>query len=217
MSTQPPLLPIFVKLTGRRCLVVGAGRVALQKVESLLQCGAEVEVVAPQAIDALQSLAASGSIRLDLREYTSQDLHGAFLVIAATNLPEVNEAVFRDANARNIPINAVDDPPNCDFYFSSVVRRGDLQIAISTAGESPAFAQRLRKEIDAALPEDIGDWLRNLGQLRREILETHPAGEERNRLLSSLAHRQICDAQECPSRRLAQEQSQTIENSWWLS
>jgi siroheme synthase-like protein len=216
MSTQPPLLPIFIKLTGRRCLVVGAGRVALQKVESLLQCGAKVEVVAPQAIEELQSLATTGTIHLELREYSPDDLNEAFLVIAATNQPEVNRAVFNDANARNIPVNAVDDPPNCDFYFSSVVRRGDLQIAISTAGESPAFAQRLRQEIDAALPDDIGEWLRELGQLRREILQTHPAGEERNQLLKTLAARQICDSAECPSRKLVQDQ-QTLENPRWLS
>lgn len=216
MSNNPPLLPIFVKLAGRRCLVVGAGRVALQKVESLLQCEAAVEVIAPQAVQELEQLASAGKIQLEQREYTPKDLNGAFLVIAATNRPEVNRAVFTDANARNIPVNAVDDPPNCDFYFSSVVRRGDLQVAISTAGESPAFAQRLRREIDAALPEDIGGWLRNLGELRREILQAHPAGEERNRLLSTLANRQICDAEECPSRKLAQKQ-QTKEKSWWLT
>jgi siroheme synthase-like protein len=216
MNHQAPLLPIFVKLTGRRCLVVGAGRVALQKVESLLQCGAEVEVVAPQAVEELQSLAANGKIRLNLREYAPSDLDGAFLAIAATNRPEVNQVVFNDANARNIPINAVDDPPNCDFYFSSVVRRGDLQVAVSTAGQSPAFAQRLRKEIDALLPSDIGEWLSNLGQLRREVLETHPAGEDRNHLLGTLATRQVCNSAECPSRKLVQKQ-QNIENSWWLS
>ncbi len=185
---------------------IGAGPVALQKVESLLQCEGDVEVVAPQAVEKLQVIAAAGAIRLQLREYSPEDLEGAFLVIASTNRPEVNRAVFLDANARNIPVNAVDDPPNCDFYFASVVRRGDLQVAISTAGESPAFAQRLRKEIDAALPEDIGDWLSDLGELRREILETHPAGEERNRLLGTLANRQICEAENCPSRKLAHEQ-----------
>lgn len=205
MSSQAPLLPIFLKLTGRKCVVIGAGKIALQKVESLLQCGGLVEVVAPQAVDEIERLATSGSIRLTLREYSPEDLQGAFLVIASTDRPEVNRAVFLDANERNIPVNAVDDPPNCDFYFASVVRRGDLQVAISTAGESPAFAQRLRKEIDAALPEDIGEWLSNLGELRREILRTHPAGEERNRLLSSLANRSICEADACPSRKLAQK------------
>jgi uroporphyrin-III C-methyltransferase len=104
---------------------------------------------------------------------------------------------------RGIPCNSVDDIPNCDFFFGSVVSRGDLQIAISTAGESPAVAQRLRREIDAQLPEDLGPWLRNLGELRREVLEIHPRGEERKLLLHQLAQRQVCDSESCPSRRLA--------------
>ena len=99
---------------------------------------------------------------------------------------------------RNILCNSVDDIPNCDFFFGSVVSRGELQIAISTAGESPAFAQRLRREIDEQLPEDLGPWLENLGELRREVLATHPRGEERRLLLHELAQRQICDSALCP-------------------
>jgi siroheme synthase-like protein len=99
--------------------------------------------------------------------------------------------------------NAVDDPPFCDFYFGSVVRRGDLQIAISTAGESPAVAQRLRREIDAQLPEDLGPWLARLGSLRREVLAHYPAGEDRKRLLHTLAQRSLCESPECPTRQLA--------------
>ena len=105
---------------------------------------------------------------------------------------------------RNILCNSVDDIPNCDFFFGSVVSRGDLQIAISTAGESPAFAQRLRREIDEQLPHDLGPWLANLGQLRREVLATHPRSEERKLLLHELAHRQICDSLSCSTRQLAQ-------------
>ena len=96
--------------------------------------------------------------------------------------------------ARNILCNSVDDIPNCDFFFGSVVSRGDLQIAISTAGESPALAQRLRREIDEQLPQDLGPWLAKLGELRREVLATHPRGEERKLLLHELAQRQICDS-----------------------
>ena len=90
-------------------------------------------------------------------------------MVAATNNPEVNRAVCKEATEKNVLCNAVDDPPFCDFYFPSVVRRGDLQIAISTAGASPALAQRLRKEINAQLPLDAGDWLTELGNLRREV------------------------------------------------
>ncbi len=127
-----------------------------------------------------------------------------FVVIAATDNPEVNSAVYQGALERGILCNWVDDIPNCDFFFGSVVSRGDLQIAISTAGESPAFAQRLRREIDEQLPADLGPWLANLGQLRREVLATHPRGEERKLLLHELANRQICDSPACSARQLAQ-------------
>ena len=98
--------------------------------------------------------------------------------------------------------NAVDDPENCDFYFPAVVQRGALQIAISTAGESPALAQRLRVEIEEQLDAGTGDWLTRLGEARREVLATVPAGEQRRQLLHRLSTREICDAAECPSRKL---------------
>src|SRR6202042_3651755 len=131
------------------------------------------------------------------------DLDGNYVVIAATDSPEVNTTVYREAVERDIPCNSVDDIPNCDFFFGSVVSRGDLQIAISTAGESPAVAQRLRREIDEQLPPDLGSWLDNLGQLRREILETHPRSEARKLLLHQLAERHVCESATCPSRQLA--------------
>jgi len=124
-------------------------------------------------------------------------------VIAATDSPEVNTAVYQAAVERGIFCNSVDDIPNCDFFFGSVVSRGKLQVAISTAGESPAFAQRLRREIDAQLPLDLGPWLDRVGDLRRKVLEIHPRGEERKALLHELAHRQVCDSESCPARRLA--------------
>ncbi|MGB6746321.1 MAG: uroporphyrinogen-III C-methyltransferase, partial [Terracidiphilus sp.] len=131
------------------------------------------------------------------------DLDGNFIAIAATDSPEVNAAVYREAVERGIPSNSVDDIPNCDFFFGSVVSRGDLQIAISTAGESPAVAQRLRREIDEQLPEDLGPWLRKLGELRREVLALHPRSEERRLLQHELAQRQICDSPLCSTRELA--------------
>jgi precorrin-2 dehydrogenase/sirohydrochlorin ferrochelatase len=203
------LLPIFLKLESRPCLVAGAGEIALGKIESLLEAGARVRVVSPEARPEVQSLAAQGRAEWIARGYEPADLEGAFLVIAATNQPDVNHAVFEDATQRGILCNAVDDPPFCDFYFGSVVRRGDLQVAISTAGESPALAQRLRREIDAQLPEDLGPWLENLGGLRREVLAAYPAGEERKLLLHELAHRPVCEAEQCPSRHLALDSRRT--------
>jgi uroporphyrin-III C-methyltransferase/precorrin-2 dehydrogenase/sirohydrochlorin ferrochelatase len=197
------LLPIFLKLDGRPGLLVGAGNVALEKIGSLLTTGLRLRVVAPEANSEIRFLASEGRLEWIPRSFESSDLEGNFVVIAATNNPEVNARVYREATARGILCNSVDDPPHCDFYFGSVVSRGDLQIAISTAGESPAVAQRLRREIDEQLPRDLGPWLQNLGQLRREVLATHARGEARKLLLHELAQRQICDSPTCSTRLMA--------------
>jgi uroporphyrin-III C-methyltransferase/precorrin-2 dehydrogenase/sirohydrochlorin ferrochelatase len=185
------LLPIFLKLDGRRCLLVGAGTIALDKIGSLLKTGLRLRVIAPDARPEIRQLAAEGKLEWIDRRFELSDLDGNFLVIAATDSAEVNADVYLGAVERGILCNSVDDIPNCDFFFGSVVSRGDLQIAISTAGESPAFAQLLRREIDKLLPEDLGPWLRNLGQLRREILKTLPRNEDRKHLLHQLAQRPV--------------------------
>jgi precorrin-2 dehydrogenase/sirohydrochlorin ferrochelatase len=203
------LFPIFLKLTGRPCTVIGAGNLAESKIESLLTANARVTVIAPRANARITALADSGEITLHPREYAPGDLGGRFLAVAATDNPAVNRAVFAEAEAAGVLINAVDDPPFCDFYFPSVVRRGDLQIAISTAGASPALAQRLRKEINAILPLDAGDWLTELGNLRREVLQLEPLNAARNELLHQLASRDICSYDQCPSRQMARRHALT--------
>ncbi len=213
------LLPIFLKLEERQCLLVGAGTVALEKIGSLLKTGARLRVVAPKARVEIQELAAKDKLEWLRRAFEPADLDGNFIVIAATDVPEVNAAVYREAVARGIPCNSVDDIPNCDFFFGSVVSRGDLQIAISTAGESPAVAQRLRREIDEQLPQDLGSWLAKLGEMRREVLATHPRGEERRLLLHELASRQICDSALCAAKQLARtgrEAARPIAGSVYL-
>jgi precorrin-2 dehydrogenase/sirohydrochlorin ferrochelatase len=197
------LFPIFLKLDQRPCLVVGAGHIAHSKIESLLAAGARVTVVSPEALPEIESHAEQERLLWHRRAFAPSDLDDIFLVIAATDEAAVNQSVYREAVARNILCNAVDDPPHCDFYFPSIVSRGDLQIAISTAGESPAFAQQLRREIDAQLPHDLGPWLAQLGSLRREVLAIHPAGEPRKQLLHTLAQRQVCESAACPTRQLA--------------
>jgi precorrin-2 dehydrogenase / sirohydrochlorin ferrochelatase len=203
------LFPIFLKLTGRPCIVIGAGHLAESKIESLQAANARVTVVAPVASERIVAMAESGEVTWHQRRYAAGDLAGQFLVVAATNVPSVNRAVFAEAEAAGVLINAVDDPPFCDFYFPSVVRRGDLQIAISTAGHSPALAQRLRKEINALLPLDAGDWLAELGNLRREVLQLEPLNDARKQLLHQLASREVCGYDGCPSRTLAREHALT--------
>jgi precorrin-2 dehydrogenase / sirohydrochlorin ferrochelatase len=203
------LFPIFLKLTGRPCTVIGGGKLAESKIESLLTATARVIVIAPRTSARITGLAGSGEITLHTREYSHGDLAGQFLAVAATDNPAVNRAVFAEAEASGVLINAVDDPPFCDFYFPSVVRRGDLQIAISTAGASPALAQRLRKEINELLPLDAGDWLTELGNLRREVLQLEPLNPARNELLHELASREVCSYEQCPSRVMARRHALT--------
>jgi uroporphyrin-III C-methyltransferase/precorrin-2 dehydrogenase/sirohydrochlorin ferrochelatase len=197
------MLPIFLKLDGRNCLLVGAGTVALDKIGSLLSTGLKLRVVAPQACVEIRALAGENRLEWMERCFETSDLDGNFLVIAATNDAQVNTAVYRGSVERNILCNSVDDIPNCDFFFGSLVTRDNLQIAISTSGESPAVAQRLRREIDAQLPEDLGPWLEQLGQLRREVLSIHPPSEERKHLLHQLAQLPLCASSQCPSRQQA--------------
>ena len=206
------LFPIFLKLEGRRCLVVGAGNVALEKITSLLNADAKIHVVAPRVCEAIENLASEGSIVLSRRRFEVADLAGQLLVVTATDSHVVNRDVFLAGQQRGLLCNSVDDPPNCDFYFASVVQRRDLQIAISTTGESPALAQRLRREIDAQLPQDTGEWLAELGELRREILATNPAGDDRKALLHTLASRSVCGLEQCPSRQLAFSNKTQLES-----
>ena len=175
----------------------------MEKIEALVRCGARVFVVSPQAAPAVKALRETGKIEWVERRFAPEDLEGALLAIAATNDREVNRSVFEEASRRSILSNAVDDPPLCDFFCASVVQRGDLQIAISTAGKSPALAQRLRREIDAELASDLGRWLDDLGDLRREVLQTMPPGEARKDLLHRLAQREVCSAGSCPARHEA--------------
>jgi siroheme synthase-like protein len=207
------LLPIWIRLDRRPVLVVGAGTVALAKIESLRSTCAHITVVAPAAAPQFHELVENGELTWHARVFQPSDLDDVFLVIAATNDSEVNRTVYEEALRRNVLCNAVDDPPNCDFYFGSVVARGDLQVAISTAGESPALAQRLRREIDEQLPRDLGAWLTELGALRREIRDTAPAGPARNLLLHELAQRHLCDSPACPTREFAHERIAELQDT----
>jgi siroheme synthase-like protein len=177
------LFPIFLKLEGRACLVVGAGRVAETKIDSLLAAGAAIRVVAPRAEALVRGWAERGSIAWAERDFVDSDLDGAALVIAATSSNQVNQRVFRAAQERKVWCNAVDDPPNCDFFYGAVVRRGDLQIAISTAGQSPALAQRLRAMLESQFPPQYAAWVDQLGKARARLFSSAIEPEERRRRL----------------------------------
>ena len=180
---------MFLKLAGRKCLVIGAGRIAEPKIESLLHADADVRVVAPEATRKVAAHARAGRIVWETREFTPSDLDGIFLVVAATNSPGVNHEIFRESRRRNILCNAVDDPEHCDFYYPAVVRRGHLQIAISTAGQSPSLAQRLRKELEQQFGPEYENWVEALGKARQEIMAEALSPRRRKSLLHQLASR----------------------------
>lgn len=181
------LFPIFLKIARRRCLIVGAGKIAEEKIEGLLPTGAEICVVAPAATPRIRALARDNKIRWDIRPFKAADLNGAFLVVAATSSPALHEKVYREARRRGILCNVVDDPPHCDFYYGSVVRRGALQIAISTEGQSPALAQRIRKILERQFGPEYEDWIEVLGEARKKLFARKMKPEERKQLLHILA------------------------------
>lgn len=183
------LFPMFLKLAGRRCVVVGGGEIAMAKIESLLESGAVVHVVAPEASPKIVSWMCEGRLTWRASAFQPSDLDDAFMVIAATSSAPVNEAVFREAEQRRVLCNAVDDPERCDFYCSSVVRRGDLQIAISTAGQSPALAQHLRMELEAWIGPEYGAWVAWLGIVRTKLFQRAMDPMRRRRILHRLASR----------------------------
>ena len=178
---------MFLKLDGRRCLVVGAGDVAESKIAGLLDAAAKVRVVAPEATPQVQSWAASGQIEWFARPCEPTDLDGMFLVVAATFSPELHEQIHAEAQLRGVLCNVVDVPELCDFYYPAVARRGALQIAVSTSGESPALAQRRRKELEEQFGPEYEIWLQQLGEEREKLFAASMDPEERKRLLHDLA------------------------------
>ena len=142
--------PVYLNLRGRRCVIVGGGTVAEGKIARLLDSGAEICVVSPDATPGIRQFVADGAVRWEQRVYRPGDLEGAFIAIAATNVREINRRIYEEANERGVMLNAVDDPPNCSFIAPSIVQRGPVTLAISTGGVSPALARKLRESLQAS-------------------------------------------------------------------
>ncbi len=167
--------------------MVGAGTVGEAKIESLLATGASVRVVAPKARRACANGRATGASNGKRANTQPSDFAGVFLVIAATNSPALHDEIYAEARSRGVLCNAVDEPERCDFYFPAVVRRGELQIAISTGGLSPALAQRLRKELEQQFGPEWEEWVAQLGRTREELQSIPMPPEQRKRLLHQYA------------------------------
>ncbi len=178
--------PVFLNVAGRHCLVVGGGKVASRKVEALLRHGAAVRVVSPRVAPELARMAAAGRVELHRREYRPGDAAGAFLVFAATGDAEVNRRIREEAVRCGALVNAVDDPEHSDFVLPAVVERGDLTIAVATAGKSPALARRLRERLEREFGDEYALWLDILAEARRLARERLPDPDARAEFLFSL-------------------------------
>ncbi|MGA7918606.1 MAG: bifunctional precorrin-2 dehydrogenase/sirohydrochlorin ferrochelatase [Candidatus Acidiferrales bacterium] len=185
------LFPMFVKLRDRLCIVVGGGEVAAAKIPGLIAAQAKIRVIAPEVNQQITGRVREGLVEWRRKQFESSDLADAYLVVAATNVADVNHEVYGEAEARGILCNAVDDPEYCHFYYPSVVRRGELQIAISTEGLSPALAQRLRRELETQFGPEYEPWLRWLGAVRKFLRSTKDDSEGTKQLLHELASREM--------------------------
>ena len=177
-----------LKLTGRRCLVIGAGSVGLEKVEGLLACDASVHVIAPDVGAEIEELAQAGDIEVTRRTYRPGDLEGHFLAIAATSDTDTNVAVFDEAESRSMLCNVVDVPPLCSFILPAIVRTGAIAIAISTAGASPALAKRMKREISELFGEEYAELAVMLNDARGWAKATLPTYDDRKRFFEGIVN-----------------------------
>jgi siroheme synthase, N-terminal domain len=187
------LYPIYLHLAGKRCLVVGGGKVAERKIATLLEYEADVQVVSPEVTGCVDDWAAQDSISWRQGTFRPEDLEGVFLVFIATGDSQVNRKLTELCREKGILVNAVDDPPNCDFYVPSILRRGSLCLAISTEGKSPLLAAKLRRELEEIIPAEYGEWVDLLGCLRDEIKNSVLDLQAKKRLLETLVDSDIFD------------------------
>ena len=183
--------PVCIELEGKTVLVVGGGRVAQRKVETLLKFGASIRIVSRKLTNKLKGLVESKEIHHIGEEFRDEHLDGAFLVIAATDDERLNHKVSESAQKRHLLINAVDQPSECNFIVPSIVNRGDLLIAISTSGKSPALAKKLRKELEVQFGGEYETFLTLMGCLREEILSMGLSQDEKSRIFNEIVDSDI--------------------------
>ncbi|MEW6181821.1 MAG: bifunctional precorrin-2 dehydrogenase/sirohydrochlorin ferrochelatase [Bacillota bacterium] len=197
------LYPAFIRLEGRKCVVVGGGRVAARKVEMLLNCGARVWVVSPAVVEELSSRISDGRVQWVNRGFEKGDTTDAFLVVSATDDREVNDVVARECAAQNILLNVVDQPEFCNFYVPSAIRRGPLTIAVSTEGKSPLLARKIRERLEELIPPAYGEFTEYLGALRARIIADHP--EAKGDLLEGIVSPEVLACMEKGDLETAKE------------
>lgn len=185
------LYPIFINLADKMCLVVGGGKVAQRKIETLLEYRAQVLAVSPDVADRIKDWAERKLITWKSRLFEPSDLEDVFLVFIATGDSRTNKEIAALCRDRGIMVNAVDDPENCDFYVPAILRRDSLCIAVSTEGKSPLLAAKLRNELENMIPAEYGDWVEILGRLREEIKRSDLDISQRQQVFSDLVYSDI--------------------------
>ena len=183
--------PLYLDITDRRCVVVGGGEVAERKAGRLLDFGASVAVVGRTLTPGLETMKKEGRIDHIAADYDKAVIDNAFLVIGATDRDDVNAEISRDARGKGILVNIVDDPDKCDFVLPSLLRQGDLLIAISTGGKSPALAKKLREDMEQLFGTEYGTLLEVMGQLREKLVVKGRSSDENRRLFESVVHSDI--------------------------
>jgi len=185
--------PVNLDVQNRNCLVVGGGAVATRKVMALIKCDARVTVVSPDVGNDLSKLARDGAIILKTRGYRRSDVNHMFLIVGATDDKDLNRQIFKEAEALGKLCNIADQPEACNFILPSVVHQGDLVIAISTSGKSPAFAKQLRKDLEKKFGKEYADFLQLMGAVREKLLAAEHAPETHKEKFEDLIHKGLID------------------------
>ena len=185
--------PVSLNLSGRRCVVIGGGTVAERKVERLLDCAAVVTVVSERLSEALTRLREEGGLVHVCAAYDTAFLKDAFLVFGTTDDPRVNDRIFEDARRMGILVNIADDPAHCDFILPSLCEQGDLQIAVSTGGKSPALARRVREDVEALYGPEYAIYLMVLGELRKKVVARGRPSDDNKRIFEAVVASSILD------------------------
>lgn len=214
MEGNKSFYPIYINLLNKSCLIVGGGIVAQRKVENLLEYGASITLVSPQITPVIKQYEQSGVIKVVERNFEAQDLDHVFMVFIATNDSEVNRYIAELCVSRQILVNAVDDPPNCDFFVPAVVKRGSLAIAISTTGKSPLLARQIKEDLENIYSEEYSEYVDLLGEYREMIKNSIPDINKRRLALAALIDLEILEGLKAGEREKVRERMEECISSW---
>ncbi len=208
-QSKADFFPIHLNLKGKKCLVIGGGKVAERKVEALLRCSAEINLISPTITDYLQKIVNRGIIQYFNRLYQQKDLDNCFIVISACNDKCINEKIAKACHQKNIPVNVVDDPSNCSFIIPSVLQRGALTIAVSTQGKCPMLSKKIREKIESTLGPEYAEYTELISEARQKIIQKIQCPIEKKRIMENILSKKIvqliCDGKAQQAKEQVEE------------